>query len=390
MHIDLGPVRIHISFFLTAFILGWGIGDPWRTVVWVVIVLLGVLLHEAGHAAAARAFGLRATIELGGLGGVTRFQGGRLRTWQRVAVTLAGPLAGFSLGGALLVLYLFVSPFLTVDLLSFALKQSLIVNIGWGAFNLLPVLPLDGGQVGLALLSRRDPQAGLRRMSLISVVVAGLVVAAALSVGMVWIGLLFGFLGFISVRTLISARTLDRDRDADMAGRLKQARQLVMEDPAEALAAAAQIKLEAGHPVNRAAASQLMALALLRQGDAGAALHELDAIPASHRVDQVLLHRCLAGAFEEALARGDAEDVCRTGERLYGHDEHAETAYRVAAAHARSGRIKPARQWLVQAATDGLDPLHRVDVDADLEPLRRRRDWPRLRATLERLAAHRG
>jgi hypothetical protein len=187
----------------------------------------------------------------------------------------------------------------------------------------------------------------------------------------------------------MSARSLDRDRGADMAGRLEQAQQLVLTEPSEALAAAGQIKLEAGHAGTRAAASHVMALALLRQGDAEAALHELDTIAGPYRADVALQHRCLAGAFEAAVAQDRTDDISRIGERLYGHDRHAETAYRVATAHARGGRLKPARQWLIQAAADGLDPLSRVDTDPALDALRTRGDWSRIRASLERLVADR-
>ncbi len=44
------PVRIHISFFLIAVLLGLGAGNILFLVLWVLIVLFSILLHELGHA----------------------------------------------------------------------------------------------------------------------------------------------------------------------------------------------------------------------------------------------------------------------------------------------------------------------------------------------------
>ncbi len=293
MSIEVLGIRIQLFFFVTAFLLGWGAGGPWHTIAWVVIVLVSVLLHEAGHAVAGRLFGLKPKIELTAFGGLTRFSGGTMTPPQRVLVSLAGPFAGFTVGAVLVAVYLVVSPSLAADgLARFTLRQAMWVNIGWGFFNLLPVLPLDGGQVGLALLSRKDPEKGLIRMSAVSVVFAGAVAALALfglGGGGLFIGILFGLLAFNSLRTLMAARSVDRDRSGQLPGKLEQAQRLLAYDADEAMALAAQVRMEAQHPGTKAAATQILAAALLAKGDPQQALHELQTIRPPYQPDPGLL-----------------------------------------------------------------------------------------------------
>ena len=63
-----------------------------------------------------------------------------------IFVSLAGPFAGFSLAG----IYWLVEKYASIPAtsLSSEFRSELIylVNIGYGALNLLPIFPLDGGQ----------------------------------------------------------------------------------------------------------------------------------------------------------------------------------------------------------------------------------------------------
>jgi len=67
-------------------------------------------------------------------------------------ISLAGPAAGFLFGGVLL-LFGQIFDFEQSPVLSVAYRDLLWVNIGWGIFNLLPMLPLDGGQILVTLES---------------------------------------------------------------------------------------------------------------------------------------------------------------------------------------------------------------------------------------------
>jgi stage IV sporulation protein FB len=116
------------------------------------VIFASILVHELGHAAVATyAFGLGpAAILLHGFGGLTRFRRPE-RSWQSVVTDLAGPFAGLALGvAAFAVLGLLEDlPPLVEDLLTTAVS----INVFWSLFNLLPMLPLDGGNVLLHGLS---------------------------------------------------------------------------------------------------------------------------------------------------------------------------------------------------------------------------------------------
>src|SRR5436309_2919858 len=101
------PVTVHPLFWLGAVVLGIDIARRLDLLlIWVACVFVGVLVHEMGHALAARAFGSgEARIWLLMFGGLA-MGGGRLwARWQRIAFSLAGPAAGFLLLGGQVLLH---------------------------------------------------------------------------------------------------------------------------------------------------------------------------------------------------------------------------------------------------------------------------------------------
>jgi Zn-dependent protease len=170
------PVRIHLWFLVVAGFIGLSGPDPdiARAAVWIAVVLVSVLVHELGHAFAARSIGAEPTIDLYALGGLTAFAPPRpLGRWQSVGISLAGPFAGFLLGllvlsGAAALGADRPSPFVDANapLVDVVVGASIWVNLYWGAVNLLPILPLDGGNVVRSLL----PGDGARRDRIATVV----------------------------------------------------------------------------------------------------------------------------------------------------------------------------------------------------------------------------
>lgn len=118
-----------------------------QALLWIPIVFFSVLLHELGHA--LMIWLLRhgkSTITLSGLGGVTRNQR-NARPWQDILISLAGPLASIAI--ALVAAWLFTnSALIRSDPMFVSLVPKLVwANRSWAIFNLLPLYPLDGGQV---------------------------------------------------------------------------------------------------------------------------------------------------------------------------------------------------------------------------------------------------
>ncbi len=117
--------------------------------IWMACVFVSIVAHELGHALMARRFGMTPYVTLQGLGGVTYYTpGGTLTRPQSILITLAGPAAGLALW--------FITRYVIVGLLSrsgpvnyatfYAVEYLLFINLYWTLFNLLPILPLDGGQ----------------------------------------------------------------------------------------------------------------------------------------------------------------------------------------------------------------------------------------------------
>jgi Zn-dependent protease len=153
------PVRIEWMFWILCAILGMGfleMAGPQGLGMFLImtaVVLGSILWHELGHAMARRHFGQPdSEIILHSLGGVCTGPGWFTR-WETVAISAAGPAAGFLLGG---VTWLVVfTPGIADPWIRFFVDQMLWVNIGWSIFNLFPILPLDGGRIFEALVPDR-------------------------------------------------------------------------------------------------------------------------------------------------------------------------------------------------------------------------------------------
>jgi Zn-dependent protease len=176
------PVHVDLSFVLIVGLLGWHPGVSARDLaIWLVIAPLSVLAHELGHAVVARTTGARPQIALVGFGGVTTFEPPRpLSRLRSLGISLAGPGVGLLLGAVLVAVNL--SVYDTLDPSSWqasALWAGEFTCVGWSLLNLLPVLPLDGGQAMRELLPGA-PQVRARRAAMVSVATAGLAALATL------------------------------------------------------------------------------------------------------------------------------------------------------------------------------------------------------------------
>lgn len=188
-------VYMHTTFLL---LVGWFALSYWLNERSVPAVLVGlgfilslfgsVLLHELGHALAARRFGIPTRdITLLPIGGVARLERMPEKPFEELYVALAGPavnvliaavlFAGLAVTGSL-------QPLTALSLTEGSFLQRLMVaNVSLVLFNLIPAFPMDGGRVVRALLASRMDYARATRL------------AATLGQGL---ALLFGFFGLFN------------------------------------------------------------------------------------------------------------------------------------------------------------------------------------------------
>lgn len=158
------PVRVHPSFWLSMIVLGWNLDSPRLIFLWVVCGFFSVLIHELGHAVTAEWFGWPSEIVLYFGGGVAISERFRNHTpWRSIIVSFMGPMAGFLL---LLQVYIIIRVLSAYHIdanryILVVLGFLYFMNLYWGLLNLLPVLPLDGGNILQSLcvwFRLRDPQ----------------------------------------------------------------------------------------------------------------------------------------------------------------------------------------------------------------------------------------
>ena len=201
------PVHFDLSFVVIMGLLGYNqlqSGGVRDLVIWLVVATLSVLIHELGHAVVARTTGASPEIALTGFGGVTTFVPPRqLSRLRSLAISLAGPVVGLVVGAGLLGLYVAFSDSLWAGSWQrTALQLGIFTCLGWSVINLLPVLPLDGGQAMRELLPG-PPEVRARRAAMVSVAAVVPVVVLAFWLQQLWIGLFFVFFG---VSNLLSLR----------------------------------------------------------------------------------------------------------------------------------------------------------------------------------------
>lgn len=179
-------IHVHVLFLVWAGFLLFSAGEAWKDQAGFLTILFGiVLLHEFGHCFGARAVGGEAeNIMMWPLGGLA-FAQAPMRPWPQFVTIAAGPLVNvvlcaltaglilYATGGGLLpglnpldlgVIPIGDGPTALPEWLPYAFTFY-HVNLFLLAFNLLPVYPLDGGQLLHTILW---PFLGLQRATLVA------------------------------------------------------------------------------------------------------------------------------------------------------------------------------------------------------------------------------
>jgi Zn-dependent protease len=430
------PVRVDAMFFVVAVVLGLGGRTGVTLAGWVVAVFLSVLVHELGHAVAFRIFGQTPRIRLWAWGGLTSGSA-PLPPARDVVVSLAGSGTAIALVG--LPAYLVTRTTTFTSLPAFIFWHDLLwVSLAWSLLNLLPLLPLDGGNVADTLLRRAMGERGEVTALWLSISVAALGAAWALLERQPFLALYAAFFAGYSAERLI-----DR-RDAPLRAELDRARVQFADDPDAAAAAARRVVKAARGRKAQAEASEVVAWAALNGERDAEASEAIRLIVPTGRTSPVLEGcialvtgdrdrglerlavgmaergssfprltpmRCIAraGAAEELTTRlldRPGEDGAKAAatlavgmhliahfdtalavaERVYadGRASRSIVAYNAACSAARDESPELALRWLELAIANGFDDARQLETDDDLETIRASQTFASLRSSLPR------
>ncbi|BDA75397.1 hypothetical protein RIVM261_035700 [Rivularia sp. IAM M-261] len=129
----------------------WGASLAWGAAVVMSLLLFGsVVLHELGHSLAAKSQGIKVnSITLFLFGGIAAIEEESKTPGKAFQVAIAGPLVSI---GLYITLQLISNVFSDTSLTHAILGDLARINLVLALFNLIPGLPLDGGQVLKAAL----------------------------------------------------------------------------------------------------------------------------------------------------------------------------------------------------------------------------------------------
>jgi Zn-dependent protease len=188
------PVRVHPLFWLVMALISGQRDNLGLIVTFIAAAFVSVLVHECGHGLMARSFGDSPAILLYGMGGLC-FTGERSHyPRRRLAVLACGPGAGFLLFGVTVIagrLFFGIDPRDSLAAVGLGHRVGggggfpsrlveefylylLFINLWWGLLNLLPIWPLDGGQMTSVLLGMVSPAQGARWTHIVSLLTASL------------------------------------------------------------------------------------------------------------------------------------------------------------------------------------------------------------------------
>lgn len=159
-------IRVHFTFLL---LLVWiwlmhyqigGTAAAWQGVVFILAVFACVVLHEFGHIAAARHFGIATPdITLLPIGGVARLERMPEEPGQEFVIAIAGPLVNVAIAALIFIVLGGPAAFEQMAVIEDPRTNFLVrlagVNVFLVLFNMIPAFPMDGGRILRAALASR-------------------------------------------------------------------------------------------------------------------------------------------------------------------------------------------------------------------------------------------
>ena len=228
-------VFIHWTFILLVIWLSWmhlqqghGLFEIIMGLIFLAALFACVILHEFGHALAARRYGIGTRdINLLPIGGVARLESMPEDPKEELVVAIAGPAVNVAIAAGL---YLIMMLLGQTDIGlghhitgSNFLADLLVINIILVLFNLIPAFPMDGGRVLRALLAFK-----MKRGKATQIAAS---VGQLLAIGFVFFGLFYNpWLLFIGIFVFLGAGAESKQVVATESLREIKAQDLIIAD----------------------------------------------------------------------------------------------------------------------------------------------------------------
>lgn len=364
------PIHIYPLFWVLILMIGWiNSSSLTGTLIWSIVILISVLLHEFGHALTANFFGQQAEISLVGMGGLTSREGGHLNKWKEFLIVLNGPLAGFLL---FFILFSFKSTFASLNpYLRYGLEVGIEVNLFWTILNLLPVWPLDGGHLLRILLEGMFGFRGTKIAIIVSLVFAALLGIYAVIFQQLLIGAIFLMFAFESYRAWTEISELHpQDTNTEIQGKYKEALTLAQEGRQdEALSKFLAVREQSQSGILFVAATQEMARILTDKGHYKQAYELLAPIRNQLAIQYLTLLQNLAYRLEEW------EHAGQIGTLAYQKQPSIDVALINAFSYAIMGKAKQSVGWLRSAAHLGYPSIKTLIQKREFDSIRQTQEF---------------
>lgn len=357
------PVVIHPIFWLVVGVIGFVYTQSFLgMLIWAGVILSSLLVHEFGHALMAKVFGQSAQIELVAMGGVTFHDGKKLKRWQDFLIVLMGPLSSLILAGVAYLIRLAVGP--VSQTFFYILSLFVIINIFWTIVNMLPILPLDGGQLLRIVLEGLFGAKGLKFTLMLGLILACTFGVVAFIIGYFIIGAIMLLLAFESFSTWKQVKNMtSQDRDEETQKTLETALdELRLGRFNEAKEKLNQVRSKAQKGLLYDAASEQLAFIYEKEGQIDKVYELLKNTAANLSIQgRCLLHRA-------AYYNKDYQLTMSLGNRCFQESQVYEIAFINAMASAQLKDSRACIGWLECALKHGMpsliDAVNKPEFDA--------------------------
>lgn len=360
------PLTIYPTFWIFAALIGYLNSMSFvGTLIWIGIIFVSVLFHEMGHALTALACGRHPRIELVALGGLTYHEGSRsLPFWKQFFIVFNGPLFGLIL--AVLATLLLHVPALSEGIPGSIISLTRLVNLFWTVVNLVPVMPLDGGQLLRLIFEKLCGAKGFRYALITSLVVSLLLSLFFFATQGFLIGALFFLFAFQSYDLLRKTChfSVEDERDVLKEKIVRIEESLQKGDKAAVAALCREVRTLAHKGVIFETATQYLAFIEYEEGHLEAVYELLSPLKKDLAGDVLCLLQKAAFEVKDFALVAEAASSC------FQTLPTVETALLSAYAHAQLKQVTASVGWLQTAIDEGLEDAAQVLANPLLDPIR--------------------